>query len=605
MMRAAHRAASSGHNHDEEIGVDEIKNSRGPYKNGLQRRSQIIQHATEVFAAHGFAGGSLREIADRVEVTPAALLRHFGGKEDLLVEVLKHWDEHQIENENHRFGLEYFESLREITRYNMEHRGFLELYITLGMEATDPEHPAYPFIAERQLRTLDSFRVNLRRAVERGEIPPMGEGTIESESRILLALFDGLAVQWLLVPDVDLTEVIGGALDSAIARWKHPRTPAAPAGETSADDLTPAGEGAPQQLGVRLTDQPTGEMRAVVISGPGHYGLITKPVPRISSDELLLEPIAVGICRTDIELLDGTMVYIRDGRSRLPLTPGHEWVARVAAVGAAVTGFTVGQRVVGECSIGCRVCAVCRSGNYHQCPDRRETGVMNLDGAMGGYFAFPARAAHLVPDNIDDLDAVFAEPAAVALRAVLRTGLEPGESVLVVGGGTIGWLATALILDIHDADVAVSELDTVRLDRLVGLGARSTTADDRFDVVIEASGSAGGLKAGLESLAPSGRLVAVGLSGLPSIDIDVDRLVVNDHSIIGSLGSPDVWPATLARLGSGRVRPSVIVTDTRPLSEFSEAIDSLRNETPGSGKVLILPGPDDRARPPIRKASSQ
>jgi L-iditol 2-dehydrogenase len=336
-------------------------------------------------------------------------------------------------------------------------------------------------------------------------------------------------------------------------------------------------------------------MRAVVISGPGEYALVDKPVPAVGDDELLLAPLAVGICRTDLELLDGTMVYLRDGRSSLPMTPGHEWVARVAAVGSAVTGFSVGERVVGECSIGCGTCRLCASGNYHQCPTRRETGVMDLDGAMGGFFAFPARSAHIVPPAIRDEDAVFAEPTAVALRAIQLSGLVAGERALVVGGGTIGWLATALILDLYAVDLAVAEPDPVRRSRLESLGARTAASGDRFDVVIEASGSAGGVSSALSSLADSGRLVNVGLSGLPGVEVDLDRVVVKDQTIIGSLGSPGVWPETLGLLGRGRVTPSAIVTARHPLSAFPNAVAGLRENTPGAGKVLILPGEGDRA----------
>jgi L-iditol 2-dehydrogenase len=335
-------------------------------------------------------------------------------------------------------------------------------------------------------------------------------------------------------------------------------------------------------------------MRAVVISAPGEYGLVSRPVPRIGSDELLLTPIAVGICRTDLELLDGTLVYLREGRSRLPMTPGHEWVARVAAVGSSVEGFSVGQRVVGETSIGCGSCPVCESGNYHQCPTRRETGVMNLDGAMAGFFAFPARAAHAVPDRIANEDAVFTEPTAVALRAILRSGLASAEHLLVVGGGTIGWLTAALALERYDVDLAVAEPDPLRRARIESLGARAAAAGDRFDVVIEASGTAGGIASAFSFLADRGRLVNVGLTGLPGVQVDLDGVVVKDQAVIGSLGSPGVWPDTLRMLGRGRVTPSSIVTGRHPLSGFVEAVSALRESRPGGGKVLLLPDEDDR-----------
>jgi AcrR family transcriptional regulator len=205
---------------------------RGPYRTGLQRRAQLIHHATDVFATRGLAGGSLREIADRVDVTPASILRHFTGKEDLLVAVLQHWDEHQIRNEQQADGLAFFESLRGITRFNMEHPGLLQLYITLGMEAVDPQHPAHPYVTARQVRTLDSFARNLRHGIADGDFAPLDEDTIAVEARLLMALLDGLALQWLLTPGMDLVEAIGTALDTTLSRWR--RTPGFPAGGRAA-----------------------------------------------------------------------------------------------------------------------------------------------------------------------------------------------------------------------------------------------------------------------------------------------------------------------------------------------------------------------------------
>jgi len=197
-----------------------VPRRRGSYENGRRRRAQIIAHATEVFATRGLAGGSLREIADRVEVTPASLLRHFAGKEELLVEVLRHWDEHQVLNEQRTHGVEFFESLREVTRLNMEQAGLLQLYIVLGMDAVDPRHPANPFIVARQARTLESFRRNLRLGIDRGELAPIDPAAVDVESRLLLALLDGLALQWLLSTDMDLAEAVGTALDDVLLRWR-------------------------------------------------------------------------------------------------------------------------------------------------------------------------------------------------------------------------------------------------------------------------------------------------------------------------------------------------------------------------------------------------
>jgi L-iditol 2-dehydrogenase len=335
-------------------------------------------------------------------------------------------------------------------------------------------------------------------------------------------------------------------------------------------------------------------MRALVISGAGRHALVEHDLPPTSPGDLLLAPLAVGLCGTDLELLDGSMVYLRDGRGQLPLVAGHEWVARVLDPGAPGSGFAAGDVVVGECSIGCGDCPVCASGAYHQCPRRQETGVMNRDGALAQQLRFPARSAHAVPPGVDLEDAVFAEPTAVALRAVLRSGAEPRSRVLVVGGGTLGWLAAAVFLDLLDADVAALEPDAGRRERLAALGVRAAGAAEVFDVVLEASGSRDGVTAALDRLGPSGRLVVIGLTGAESVSVDLDRVVVNDQVVLGSLGSPGVWPQALELLGRGRLRPSALITHRYPLGAVGEALATMRDRASGTGKVLVLPQEPDR-----------
>src|SRR4051812_3721256 len=334
---------------------------------------------------------------------------------------------------------------------------------------------------------------------------------------------------------------------------------------------------------------PGTRMRALVISGAGRYALLDHFLPPPVAGDLLLVPLAVGLCATDLELLDGSMVYLRDERAHLPLVPGHEWVARVVDAGAPGSGFAVGDVVVGECSIGCDDCPACASGAYHQCPRRQETGVMHRDGALAQRLRFPARSAHAVPPGVDVEDAVFAEPTAVALRAVLRSGAQPRSRVLVVGGGTLGWLAAAIFLDLLDADVAALEPDAARLERLATLGVRGAGAGEIFEVVLEASGSPSGVAAALDRLGPSGRLVVIGLTGAEAVAVDLDRVVVNDQVILGSLGSPGVWPQALGLLGRGRVRPSALVTHRYPLEAVGDAFTTMRNRAAGTGKVLVLP----------------
>ncbi|MEO1986687.1 MAG: TetR/AcrR family transcriptional regulator [Martelella sp.] len=200
--------------------MQEVKRARGPYRSGLKRRAKIVEQAVEVFGRYGYSKGSLQEIATRSGITPAAIMRHFDNKEELLVEVLRHWDDAQIADEKRYQGLAYFRSLRSVTENNIAHRGFIDLYLTLSIEASRADHPAHPFVVERYERTMEVFTRHLRHAIDNGEIPAMDDDTVTYEAHLLIAVLDGFAIQWMLDARIDLLLMIGTYVDAVITRWK-------------------------------------------------------------------------------------------------------------------------------------------------------------------------------------------------------------------------------------------------------------------------------------------------------------------------------------------------------------------------------------------------
>src|SRR3954466_5495558 len=106
-------------------------------------------------------------------------------------------------------------------------------------------------------------------------------------------------------------------------------------------------------------------MRAIEFHGGEPLELGGGPDPPPGDGELLIAPTAVGICGTDIEIFEGSLAYFRMGLASYPIVPGHEWTGEVVEIGRGVTGFAVGDRVVGEVAIGCGVCTRCRAGRSH------------------------------------------------------------------------------------------------------------------------------------------------------------------------------------------------------------------------------------------------
>ena len=161
--------------------------------------------------------------------------------------------------------------------------------------------------------------------------------------------------------------------------------------------------------------------------------------------------------------------------------------------------------------------------------------------------------------------------------------------MLVVGGGTQGFLAAMILAQQADSDVAVVDSRPDRVERLRAQGVRSPRDGETFGYVLEAAGGPDSLDVARSRMAPGARLVVVGLSGRPTVPVAVDDLVVKDQTMAGSVGSPGVWPEVIALIESGALRPSALVTHVVDLADVVAAQDLLRRRDPAVGKVLIAP----------------
>src|ERR1700712_2139819 len=140
---------------------------RGPYRTGVLRREQIVATAMQVFAEHGFAGGSIRPIAESAGVSHATLLQHFGSKEGLLTAVLEEWDRRTVAaNLTDVVGLAYFRRLPEVMSAHAGDRGLLELFTRIAGAASSLSHPAHAFIQRRYAENLATLAAHLQRAVD-------------------------------------------------------------------------------------------------------------------------------------------------------------------------------------------------------------------------------------------------------------------------------------------------------------------------------------------------------------------------------------------------------------------------------------------------------
>jgi len=344
-------------------------------------------------------------------------------------------------------------------------------------------------------------------------------------------------------------------------------------------------------------------VKAVRIHGPGDVRYEEVPNPKVNSHDVLIRIRAVGVCGSDIELCDGVHPYITTGRTRLPLIPGHEWSGEVISLGDKVKGFDAGDKVTGECSVGCRQCEYCFQGYYNECENLEETGILNRDGGFAELISFPFFFLH----NFTSLsfeEAALTEPTAIAMHAVSVARVSPKDYVAVVGPGPIGLLAVQVAKAFGAGAILLSgtRLERLELGRQLGADAvvnvkeesivrvaEEFTHGHKFDVVIEATGNPDVLGDIESIIRPYGRIILVGSFGGQKGLIDLDRIVTGNISLLGVVGSPNVWEESIRLLETKKIQAVPLITHRFELSHIKEGLDTVRQRIGGAVKVLFIP----------------
>lgn len=185
--------------------------SRGPYAKGVARRQEILDAALDVLATQGLRNSTLDEIAARVGITRQGVLHYFGSREHLMLAVLETRDLYDIAaaEDERRSGATPIESLLRSVERTRKAPGLARLYTQLAAEATDPEHPAHEFFRRRYDRIRGVTATQLEHDVAEGKARPSGSTDVVAQ--LLPALLDGLQLQWLLDPSLDVTAALATA----------------------------------------------------------------------------------------------------------------------------------------------------------------------------------------------------------------------------------------------------------------------------------------------------------------------------------------------------------------------------------------------------------
>jgi threonine dehydrogenase-like Zn-dependent dehydrogenase len=310
----------------------------------------------------------------------------------------------------------------------------------------------------------------------------------------------------------------------------------------------------------------------------GNLELKELPPPQPGPGEALVRVRLAGICRTDLEVLKG----YHDFKG----VPGHEFVGEVAG---PPDYSLLGQRVVGEINISCGVCRRCRQGLAKHCQERRVLGLKGKDGVFAEYLTLPAENLHPLPPGLPDDIAVFSEPLAAALSVSEVAPADPGQRALVVGDGTLGLLVSfTLALRGLDTHLVGHYREHLRLTEPYGITTwlEDDLSPSEFDLVVEASGSPGGLALALARVRPRGTVVLKS-TFVGHIPLDPVQVVVPEVRLLGSRCGP--FPAALRLLEQGWLDPRPLISRSFPLSQGLAALDFARQK--GVLKVLLAAGP--------------
>ncbi len=308
----------------------------------------------------------------------------------------------------------------------------------------------------------------------------------------------------------------------------------------------------------------------------GNLSLKDLPVPEPAPDEALVRVLMAGICKTDVEISRGYMNF--EG------ILGHEFVGIVEQ---SPDSEQPGMRVVGEINAGCGTCSWCKAGMERHCPNRTCLGILGRNGAMAEYLTLPPSNLISVPDNLGTEKAVFAEPLAAALEILEQVHIKPADEVLVIGDGKLG-LLICMVLRLTGCKLLLvgKHPEKLRyfqdLDGATALLHEFADTRDKFDIVVEASGSPGGWRLAVDRVKPRGTLVLKSTYH-GSLEFNPAPLVIDEITVVGSRCG-QLAPA-LRVMSLGLVDPSPLISGTFLLAEAETAF--VKSQEPSSMKVLL------------------
>ncbi|MEY8099656.1 zinc-binding dehydrogenase [Falsihalocynthiibacter sp. S25ZX9] len=334
--------------------------------------------------------------------------------------------------------------------------------------------------------------------------------------------------------------------------------------------------------------------QAAIYRGNKTFTVEAVTIPPPAAGQVQIDVAYCGICGTDLHIYLGHM----DQRVGFERTIGHEMSGVISSVGKGVANLKVGQHMVVRPLAHCGDCPACNAGHEHVCHKLEFIGIDSA-GAFQQKWNVPAHTIHVLPADLNLSHAALIEPLAVACHDVSRGKVQPGEDVLVIGGGPIGMLV-AMTAREAGANVVIAEINENRLAYARGLGfsamsskevdvaeaMHDTTDGKGADVVFEVSGSQAGVDLMTAAAATRGRIVMVAIHATKPT-IDMFQFFWRELDLLGArVYRPEDYTAAMELLAKGVVDCESFITDIQGLEDIQGAFEAL-TQNPNAMKSMI------------------
>src|SRR5512136_619593 len=324
------------------------------------------------------------------------------------------------------------------------------------------------------------------------------------------------------------------------------------------------------------------KMKAFVFHGVGQLELTEVPIPQVKNpDDVLLKVKAVGICGTDVKILEGKHHFKEN------TVLGHEFCGTVVEIGTHVTHFKIGDRVAIDNNIRCGMCSFCRMGLSSQCVDIKTSalGVMR-NGGYAEYCIVPEKQCFVLPDEIDDVLGTQVETLATVVNGMNTLLMLPYDYVLILGFGPIGYLFAQFAKNIA-AKVAVTEIDPFRINvakecgltvwnpHEVDIEQKITefTYGRKADIVIEATGNA--IEQALKCVTPGGKVLPFGMDSSITASVVPNDITRWATKILGLYLGQNTMVPSIRVFQEKRLNMGPFFTKVIPLTEGLSAFECL------------------------------